>query len=188
MEIWKDIVGYEGLYQVSDMGRVRSLDRIVNGNGGSQLKKGKTLKQDVNMNGYSLVRLCKYGVAIGVSVHRLVALAFLPNDNTSLQVNHKDEVKANNNLDNLEWCTASYNTNYGSRNDIVARKLTNHPLKCKRVLQFDINMNLIKEYESTRECERQGFHQSSVQRCCVGKQKTHIGYLWKYKEVGILNG
>lgn len=115
-EIWKDIAGYEGLYQVSNVGRVRSLKRSVfvrNRN------KYKTLKGSIKTgcyelkNGYHVVSLYKDGIGKRFFTHRLVAVAFLENPLNLPQVNHKDENKKNNSVDNLEWCDAKYNTNYG---------------------------------------------------------------------------
>ena len=117
-ELWKDIEGYEGLYQVSSLGAIRSLDRYRNrpsksGNMYIQRYKGKVLKQTLN-DGYFTIYLHKDGVNKFYSVHRLVAKAFIPNPNNLPQVNHKDENKQNNCVENLEWCTAKYNVNYGT--------------------------------------------------------------------------
>ena len=132
-EIWKDIVGYEGLYQVSNCGRVKSLSRYMNNkNGGKSLLKERILKSAYTKKGYLRVGLCKYSKTKPFSVHRLVAQAFIPNPNNLPQVNHKDENKENNfvyiNEDgtadleksNLEWCTNEYNSNYGTKNERLA--------------------------------------------------------------------
>lgn len=118
-EIWKNIKGYEGLYQVSNYGKVRSLDKKVKGSNQYGkiffvTKKGKQLKSRIK-NGYCNVHLIKNGVLKEFTIHRLVAEAFIPNPNNLPQVNHKDENKANNYVENLEWCTRSYNCSYGSR-------------------------------------------------------------------------
>ena len=112
-EIWKDIDGYPG-YQVSNYGRVKSLDRVSFK--GSNMK-GRILNQRTNEKGYLLVRLqnSDTGESDMFRVHRLVALAFIPNPGNLPQVNHKDEDKTNNNIDNLEWCTNWYNNHYGTR-------------------------------------------------------------------------
>lgn len=112
-EIWKDVKGYEGLYQVSNLGRVKSLDRIDRK---GRLRKGRILKPSSNGRGYLNVCLTVDNIPHTIKVHRLVAEAFISNPDNLPQVNHKDEIKTNNHADNLEWCTAEYNSNYGSRN------------------------------------------------------------------------
>lgn len=117
-EIWKDIPGYEGLYQVSNLGDIKVLDRIVNcgiKNNKTVIRKSKLLKQRINQ-GYYEVALSKNGKKRFLKVHRLIAITFLPNLNNLPSVNHKDENKLNNCIDNLEWCTIKYNCNYGTRN------------------------------------------------------------------------
>lgn len=117
MEFWKDIEGYEGLYQVSNLGRVRSLDRVVEGKSSSvRLHRGKILSPGVNSTGYYMVVLHKDGGGRAYTVHRLVSNTFIPNPYNYPYVNHKDENKLNNSVDNLEWCTVKYNTNYGTAN------------------------------------------------------------------------
>lgn len=120
-EIWKDIPNFEGLYQVSNLGNVRVLDRYVNSairNNDKVKRKGKILKQ-YNKRGYLQVSLIKNYKRYYFTVHRLVAMAFLPNPDNLPQINHKDENPLNNNLSNLEWCTAKYNCNYGNRNSKI---------------------------------------------------------------------
>lgn len=116
-EIWLPVKGYEGYYEVSNLGRVRGLDRIILDKGGRhQVKKGVVLKPRPDRQGYITVALSigrKYKTQL---VHRLVAEAFIPNPDNLPQINHKDECKSNNTVDNLEWCTARYNCNYGDRN------------------------------------------------------------------------
>ena len=123
VEIWKDIENYEGLYQVSNFGRVRSLDRVVRRNKGFGLCKGRVLKPRLPA-GYCQVSLCKQNNVSQFLVHRLVAEAFVPNPDNLPQVNHKDEVKTNNRADNLEWCTPEYNCNYGNHNKKLSEALT----------------------------------------------------------------
>nr|DAQ31525.1 MAG TPA: homing endonuclease [Caudoviricetes sp.] len=115
-EIWKDIEGYEGLYQVSNFGRVKSLDRYVLRNENTLFVKGIVLSQ-LNNRGYLTVRLCNSGKYKNYLVHKLVANAFIHNDNNYSEINHIDENKHNNYVDNLEWCDRKYNVNYGSRAD-----------------------------------------------------------------------
>ncbi len=125
-EIWRDIAGYEGLYQVSNLGRVKSLERTTkrfNGFKVCEYKDGnKILKQSKNYKGYLFVGLCKNGKEKKYKVHRLVAEAFIDNPNNLPQVNHKNENKECNISNNLEWCTNKYNCNYGTRNERIYKK------------------------------------------------------------------
>ena len=116
-EVWKDIKGYEGIYQVSSIGRVKSLERIIIiGYGAKRVFKEKILKSNVNEhNGYLYVGLHKDGKTRSARVHRLVALAFLENDDNLPAVNHKNEIKTDNFVENLEWCDAKYNNNYSNQ-------------------------------------------------------------------------
>lgn len=127
MEVWKDIQGYEGLYQVSNLGRVRSLERITkrfNGFKICEYKDGnKILKLSKNNKGYLTIGLCKDGKEKKCKVHRLVAQAFIPNLYGLPQINHKDENKENNIVSNLEWCNNKYNSSYGTRGKRISEKL-----------------------------------------------------------------
>lgn len=114
-EIWKDIVGYEGLYQVSNLGNVKRL-KGYKGRGKGYIVEEHLIQPSINSRGYQNVVLCKNGKTKTFSMHRLVAIAFLDNSNNLQQVNHKDEDKTNNCVYNLEWCDATYNNNYGTRN------------------------------------------------------------------------
>lgn len=167
-EYWKPVVGYEGHYQVSNWGRVKSI----------KFGKGRILKPTTNLYGYLFVKLCKDGKVKPFTVHRLVAEAFLPNPDNLPQVNHKDENKQNNIVSNLEWCSAQYNNTYGTRIERVAEKTTNG--KCsKPVLQYTLEGNFIKEWKSVAECRRNGFRH--VDDVCRGERKSCSGYIWKYK-------
>lgn len=115
-EIWKPIKGYEGYYEVSNLGRVRRLDRYDYGCGYARFYKGGILKSLCGSNGYLHVMLCRDGTRLTKSVHRLVATTFIPNPENLPQVNHKDEDKSNNTVTNLEWCSSKYNMNYGTKN------------------------------------------------------------------------
>ena len=119
-EEWRPIVGYEGLYEVSNTGQVKSFDRYVKySNGRIHLHKGKVLSPIKDRDGYLQVNLCYSGRINSIKVHRLVAQAFIPNPDNLPQVNHKDENKTNNCVENLEWCDSKYNNNYGTRKDKV---------------------------------------------------------------------
>ena len=166
-EYWKPVVGYEGLYMVSNWGRIKSMNYNHSG-------KERIMKQKIQ-GGYYSVNLSKNGIIKTYLVHRLVAEAFIPNLNNYKEVNHKDENKTNNVVSNLEWCDRLYNVRYGT--GIERRSKT----QSKTVLQYDLNGNLIKEWKSINECGRNGFKKSNICKCCNGKQKTHKGFIWKYK-------
>lgn len=171
-EIWLPVKGYEGFYEVSNFGNVRSLNYNHTG-------QRKVLSQGED-KGYLKVVLCKNGKTKNFSVHRLVAEAFLPNLLDEQEVNHIDENKQNNQVSNLEWCDRKYNINYGNRNQRVAEKNTNG--KCsKPLLQFSKTGELIKEWSSTMEAARNGFNQGAVAACCRGEKKSYKGYIWRYK-------
>ena len=175
-EIWKDILGYEGLYQVSNWGRVRSLDRWIKSCYGSkQFIRGKILKLCIGLSNYLFVSLCKNGKHTNFLVHRLVAEAFLDNPDNLPQVNHKDEDKQNNHYLNLEWCTHEYNINYGTRNEKCSKKLS------KPVLQYTLDGQFVKEWKSIKECGRNGFVSANIYKCCNGKRKKHKCFIWRYK-------
>ena len=165
-EIWRDIEGYENLYQVSDKGRVKSLKR----------NKDKIMSLRRDKDGYLLVNLWKNHERKTFKVHRLVAQTFLSNTQNLPQVNHRDEIKTNNCVENLEWCTAKYNNTYGTHIQRSSEKLS------KTVLQYSKDGELIKEWKSTRDIERNlGYNQGNISSCCLGKYKSAYGYVWKYK-------
>lgn len=176
-EIWKDIEGYEGLYQVSNQGNVKSLE-TWDVNKGCYVKREKLLKFDYHRRGYQIVTLTSKKKRKRHQVHRLVAKAFIANPENLPQVNHKDENKQNNHISNLEWCTNYYNNQYGSRNERAANKLKKH------VVQFDYGMHMIKKYDSVVDAVKQNNFKTatSISECCNGKRKTAYGYVWKYKE------
>lgn len=121
MERWEPVRGYVGIYEVSDDGRVRSLDRTAQGKDGRLMKfRGAQLTQILNSDGYLQVQLNRAGVRKTVKIHRLVAEAFIPNPLNLPEVNHKDESKINNAASNLEWCTHQYNSSYGTRGRRIA--------------------------------------------------------------------
>ena len=171
---------YEG-FEVSNWGRIKSLNYRRTG-------KPKLRTPVETKNGYLKVGLSKNGKTKNCYVHRLVAETFLENSENLPEVNHKDEDKTNNfvflNEDgtvnkeksNLEWKTHRDNINHGTRNERAAKALS------KRVLQLSLSGDLIREWESTHECGRNGFTQQHVVACCNGKLKTHKGFRFMYAE------
>ena len=165
-EIWKDIKGYEGYYQISNMGRVKSLERTVwNGRGYRKMPE-KILKPQKNRNGYLQVPLSKEGTEKKYYIHRLVANAFIPNPQGLPEINHLSEDKTDNRAENLEFCTSQYNKEYS---------------QAKAVIAVNKVSGLIMEFNSIMEAERTlGIDKSSIVRCCKGKQKSAVGYTFAY--------
>lgn len=162
-EVWKDIKGYEGLYQISNLGRVKSFPRAGT--------KGGILKQFTNGHGYTTVSLFKDKLLKTYLVHRLVGNHFLENPDNLPQINHKDENRKNSCVTNLEWCTCKYNNNYGSKNTKLSKK----------VAQYDLNGNFIRIYDSINEVKTVlGKSVGNIGQCCQHKRKSAIGYKWEY--------
>ena len=190
-ELWKDVTGYEGLYQVSNLGRVRSLDHesktVRNGITFIIPKKGKVLSPLTRQHGYLAVMLYgrgghKRGFKTA-SIHRLVAEAFIENPNGYDEVNHLDECKTNNCVDNLEWCDRKYNTNYGTAQQRRTERAINNPQRSKRVAQMDMQGNVLREFPSLSEVRRQlGYSPANISNCCNHHPNySHAyGYKWEY--------
>lgn len=181
MQLWKDVVNYEGLYQVSNDGQVRSLDKKIyttNQYGGryEAIKKGKVLKPEITNCGYERVALVKNGTKKHFSVHRLVAEAFIPNPDNLSCVNHKDENKLNNNVNNLEWCTYKYNNNYGTSIERSSKK------RYKPVVAIKNDLTLY--FNSLKQCAKVlKINRKNISVVCRGKQNTIGGYKIQYLEV-----
>ena len=180
---------YEGLYKVSNLGRILSLDYKHTGKPG-------LMTPGTDKDGYFQVNLCKNGESKTCRVHRLVAQTFIPNPENKPCINHKiegDEGKKINivifNEDGtvdeerttIEWVTYEENNNYGTHNERSAKARTNGKLS-KRVLQLSLTGDLIREWESTSECGRNGFNKGRVSECCNGKQKTHKGFRFMFAD------
>lgn len=197
-EIWKDIDGFEGLYQVSNFGNVMSLNY---GNRGY----AKKLTPKCNNSGRLWVELLKGGKRKCMLVHRLVALAFIPNPNNFPQINHKDENPKNNFAFNLEWCTQSYNNHYSIERhpeySIYLRRKKRAPTGAEwhrihdgenrnnrkpsklsfPVLQYDKAGKLLKKWETLYSAYKENnWNASSIKECCEMKRKTAYGFIWRY--------
>lgn len=181
-ENWKDIIGYEGIYQISCNGLLRSLDRIILRKNKIPVHfKGQLLKASVCKNGYLVVSLWKNGEGNSRYIHRLVAETFIPNPSNLTEINHKDEVKTNNNVTNLEWCNKKYNNNYATRNKRLSQSLINNKKTSKKIAQYSKDNKLLKIWSSCREIERVlRIPNTSVWRVCNGIRKSSHGFLWRY--------
>ena len=176
-EEWKDIKGFEGYYQVSNLGRVRSLDREIYHSYNKTIShyKGSIMKLSKRRKGYLGLVLMKGNKQKSFLVHRLVAEAFIPNPNNYDQVNHIDENKTNNQVDNLEWCNCKYNVNYGSCIERMKATRTNNthnqrPVKCVETGEI---------FKNSRDAERKtGYKSRSIRAVCNGEYKTLHGLHW----------
>ena len=164
---------YEGLYKVSNFGRILSLNYRNTG-------KAELMTPSTNTKGYLKIGLSKNGETKQCLVHRLVAFTFLENPENLPEVNHKDENKTNNRVDNIEWKSHKDNINHGTRNERVSKAEINDPNKSKRVIQLSLTGDFIREWPSTSECGRNGFNKGHVAACCRREEKTHKGFLWIY--------
>ena len=211
-EIWKDIKDYEGLYQVSNLGRIKSCERIVKRGDNHKPVKERILKMG-DKCGYKYVILSKSGKGKTGWVHRLVAQAFISNPDNLSCINHKDENPTNNRVDNLEWCTYRYNNTY---NDIAKRRMLNvdyakraantdwkarkeHTdfvqrtkntdyvsigLKHRKpIYQYDIYGKFIKRWECVYDiCVEYNVKPEAIRANCLGKCKVTVGYMWRYEK------
>ena len=159
-EVWKDVPDYEGIYQVSNFGRVKSKRKILKAINGEYLKVG----------------LSKNGVQKTLTIHRLVAQAFIDNRNDYNFVNHKDENKHNNNSNNLEWCNNLYNVNYGKRNEKISKSQSKY-----KIIQKDKNNNIIKIWNSIWDLKHNTTYETTnIRKCCKKQYKYAYGYKWEY--------
>lgn len=164
-ETWKSIDGYENKYEVSNYGRIRNT------------KSGKILKNKINCStGYVQITLYNKGFLKTHLVHRLVAMAFIPNPKNLPQINHKNEIKTDNKVDNLEYCDNKYNSNYGTRNERIS----------KPTYQYTLRGEFVKRWPSLTEIQRKlGFKKSNLSACATGKQKKAYNFIWRYDDKNI---
>lgn len=194
-EIWKDIEGYEGLYQISNYGRIKSLEKYIKSgikNSKKVKRKEKILKIQENRYGYNYVNLSKNSEHKYKTIHRLVAQAFIPNPQNKPQVNHIDGDKTNNCISNLEWCTSSENEIHAykflnkHKNNGNKGKFGKENAKAKVVLQIDKYTNkILNKYYGISEAERKtGISNQSISKCCL-KRKGYFtagGFKWRYAD------
>ena len=173
-EEWRDVVGYEGRYQVSSMGRVKSLERA---DSWGRTVKERILKPSTDHYGYLMVNLCAGGKRKMFFVHRLVCQVFHDNPDNKSDVNHINENKTDNRACNLEWSTRKENCNHGTRNVRMAIA------KSRPIAQYTLNGKLLKVWPSATEAQRQaGFGQGNVSEVANGNRKTAYGFTWEYVE------
>lgn len=178
MEIWKDIEGFEGLYQVSNYGNVKN-------------RKGHIMRPATDKDKRQHLVLSKNGKQWTKKVHRLVALAFIPNPCNYKEVNHKDENPSNNNVKNLEWCNRTYNQHYGTAIQRMAESMKGKFVGAKSVLskcifQYSVDGNFMREWESIHAIKRElNINVANISSCCSGKRQSAGGYVWKYKKEAV---
>ena len=176
-EEWRNIEVFEGYYMISNLGRVKSLERMKWNGRGYQKVPEKILKGRDNGHGYLRVNLCKEGKVKQHLVHVLVATAFLPNPDNLPEVNHKDENKQNNCVENLEWCSHSYNNKYNDKAKKVGKK------RSKPVYSVDKESGLIMWWQSAHEAERcTGIPHQNIIKCCKGKLNSAGNHIWFYAD------
>ena len=178
-EIWKDIDGYEGLYQISNLGNVKSLNYCGRG-------YAKNLTPKCNNSGRLWVELRGRGNPKQMLIHRLVGMAFIPNPNNYPQINHIDENPKNNRVENLEWCTGSYNIQYF---------LERHPrqwhpnltsrgrkvIRTKQIVQLDLSGNVVRVWDNLVSIRHEtGWNDWHIEECCKGNRHKAKGYIWRY--------
>lgn len=178
-EVWKDVVGYEGNYLVSNLGRIKTVLHIVTYKGRSYISKERIMSLQYDAYGYLQVRLSKDAVKKTQKVHRIVAIAFIPNPNNLPEINHKDEIKTNNRVGNLEWCDRKYNMQYG----------VNTHWHRMPVAQYSLDGVFIKQYSSIKQASIEtGICDTSIGKCATKRvvdkkrgtiAKTSGGYIWK---------
>ena len=199
-EVWKPVIGYYGLYEVSNYGRVRSVDNIIiRKNGIKMTKKSKILKPCVSNVGYYMVGLTKNNKSKTVTVHRLVAEAFIPNPLNLPCVDHINTIRTDNRVENLRW--VSYSTNNlnpithdrmkasrkdtsGANNPFYGKKHTIETIKklSTPIVQYTLDGAFVREWLGSQEAARElGYNQAHISDCCLGKRKKHKGFIWKYK-------
>lgn len=180
-ELWKDIPGFKGYYQASNLGRVRSLDRYVRGKhpDSQVLRKGRILSPKVTNKGYLETTLMVEGKCYYKRIHQLIALAFLPNPNDYPHINHINENKQDNRVENLEWCTPKQNTEAYHESRVT-------------LYQYSLDGKLIKVWNSiTKAAESINGDKGGIHHCCVGhlsngnSKKTYLGYIWSYTALSI---
>lgn len=186
-EVWKDVLGFEGYYQVSNKGRVKTLSRTFNAKNGRLYTKQSQLHKlhDDCKRGYLKIILRKKGEPKSFFVHRLVGIAFIENPENKRTINHKDGIKTNNCVENLEWATDSEQIKHSflvlNRKKPLLGKFGKDHHTSKKVIQISLNGEAIKVWDSIISVEKAGIAQSGyISQCAKGKGRTAGGYKWEY--------
>lgn len=177
-EKWMPVVGYESYYMVSNLGRVKALTREWHCG-----KHDEQILRQQRVASYLYVQTYCHGERVLRRVHTIVAKAFIPNENNLKYINHKNEDKYDNRVVNLEWCTAKYNNNHGTRNSRISQTQRYHRKDAKPVILMTLDGYPIKEYTSITDAGRDGWDRKAISNICnnTGKAKTTKGYTWKFK-------
>jgi len=190
-EMWKDIKEYEGLYQISNMGNVKSLEKFHFTYSGGYIRKESILSGGLDRKGYKMVILVKNKISYTKKIHRLVALHFIPNPENKNEVNHIDGCKTNNDISNLEWNTRQENVehsvrmgliNKGNKHHFFNKFGVNHP-KSKIIYQYELDLTFVKKWNSISDIKKEypNLNCSSISQCASGKIKKSGGYIWKWE-------
>jgi hypothetical protein len=184
MEIWKEVVGYEGLYEVSSLGRVKSVGRLFMAiRHGSQTKitiRERILKQQFDVYGYKIVKLSANDSGKNIKVHRILAMAFLPNPENKPSVNHLNGIKSDNRVENLEWCTCAENNQHAVDFRLIVRAKGRECKKSIPISQFTLSGVWLKDWWGARCVEQEtGIHGSRISKCINGKRNSAGGFIWR---------
>lgn len=175
-EEWRDVPGYEGYYEVSNIGRIKSVDRIITKSNGASTRFFPHILSFSDRFGYFRVCLYKCGKKRFFFVHQLVAMAFIPNPNKFPVINHKNECPQDNRVDNLEWCTQRYNLSYGNRNTKAYSKIREKmgvPID-----QYSLDGKYIKTYACVNDAGKEGFSHGGIRQCITKLVRQYKGYIW----------
>lgn len=179
-EIWKDIQGFEGLYQVSNIGGIKSLSRVCVQRQRTYIKKEQIMRKYFNRQGYLCVRLSKNNIQKGFLVHRLVAQAFIPNPENKQTINHKNGIHFDNRVENLEWATYLENNIHAYENGFRSQESRRKP-----ILQLKNNI-VVNRYNSLTEIKKEGkYNTRDIKSVLTGKHKQYRGFTWEYEKKDI---
>jgi len=187
MSEYKEIKGFEGLYAINIQGNVKSIERIVNCGSNGVRKIPEKIKKIGAVNGYPSVNLFKESKCYPHHIHRLIAIHFIPNPDNLPIINHKNGIKTDNRIENLEWCTYSDNITHAYENGLREKisplkgRFNEHHPKSKKIAQFNLDGTFMREWGSSKEVNRQlGFNNHNIRNCANGRIKTAYGFAWKF--------